>query len=83
MYLIYLIIYLLTYLIYLIIYFYKQNMVILISGATGSGKTTQIPQIILDYFSANKKGGECHVIVTEPRRLAAIVSHLFCFDLIV
>ncbi|KAF4661144.1 ATP-dependent RNA helicase A [Perkinsus chesapeaki] len=49
-----------------------QNQVILISGATGSGKTTQIPQFILDHYIMNDRATSCNVIVTQPRRIAAI-----------
>ena len=53
-----------------IIYSIRTNNVIIIQGNTGCGKTTQVPQYILDYYaSINKK---CNIIVTQPRRLAAI-----------
>lgn len=42
----------------------------MISGDTGSGKTTQIPQYILDLFASNKE--PARVICTQPRRIAAI-----------
>lgn len=38
-------------------------------GATGSGKTTQVPQYILDYHREQKK--YCNILVTQPRRIAA------------
>ncbi|KAJ3339122.1 hypothetical protein HDU93_008606 [Gonapodya sp. JEL0774] len=41
-------------------------------GATGSGKTTQVPQIILDSWIKQRKGAYCNIIVTQPRRIAAI-----------
>ncbi|KAF8337571.1 uncharacterized protein EI90DRAFT_3152220 [Cantharellus anzutake] len=41
-------------------------------AATGSGKTTQIPQIILDSYIAKGEGSECNVVCTQPRRIAAI-----------
>ncbi|CAK3819572.1 ATP-dependent RNA helicase DHX36 [Lecanosticta acicola] len=43
----------------------------IVIGATGSGKTTQVPQIILDDAISRGKGGYCDVICTQPRRLAA------------
>lgn len=49
----------------------NANRICLISGATGSGKTTQSPQFVLD--NAMKAGDTtCNIIVTQPRRLAAI-----------
>ena len=39
-------------------------------GATGSGKTTQVPQYILDHYIRQKR--YCNIIVTQPRRIAAI-----------
>ncbi|KAI9641788.1 hypothetical protein NHQ30_009647 [Ciborinia camelliae] len=40
-------------------------------GQTGSGKTTQLPQIILDSYIRTERGGECKIICTQPRRIAA------------
>lgn len=44
--------------------------VCVIKGNTGCGKTTQIPQMILDSYFAVKK--HCNIVVTQPRRIAAI-----------
>ena len=41
-------------------------------AATGSGKTTQIPQIILDDWIKRGEGSKCNIICTQPRRIAAI-----------
>uniref|UniRef100_A0A8C3NU96 RNA helicase n=1 Tax=Cyanoderma ruficeps TaxID=181631 RepID=A0A8C3NU96_9PASS len=48
----------------------KDNKIVLIIGETGSGKTTQIPQFILD--DCYKNGTPCRVFCTQPRRLAAV-----------
>lgn len=48
----------------------SRNSVILISGETGSGKTTQVPQYILEYCTQEKQ--PCRIICSEPRRLAAL-----------
>lgn len=41
------------------------------SGDTGCGKSTQVPQIILDEALARKAGSEVSIVVTQPRRIAA------------
>lgn len=50
----------------------EDNPVLIVMAQTGSGKTTQLPQIILDDSIAKGKGARCNVICTQPRRLAAI-----------
>ncbi|PKU47310.1 hypothetical protein llap_2409 [Limosa lapponica baueri] len=48
----------------------KDSKVVLIVGETGSGKTTQIPQFLLD--DCYKNGTPCRIFCTQPRRLAAV-----------
>jgi small subunit ribosomal protein S24e len=50
----------------------RENEVIICMAATGSGKTTQIPQLILDDYISQGSGASCNIICTQPRRLAAI-----------
>jgi len=50
----------------------RDNRVVVVSGDTGCGKTTQIPQLILDDLIMRSEGGECNIIVTQPRRISAI-----------
>ncbi|PRP88185.1 DEAD/DEAH box helicase [Planoprotostelium fungivorum] len=50
----------------------KENQIIVISGSTGCGKSTQIPQIILDDYVMKNRGGEVNMICTQPRRISAI-----------
>ena len=42
--------------------------VTIIQGETGSGKTTQVPQYILDQCAKQNK--HCNIICTQPRRIA-------------
>ena len=44
----------------------NKNRVIIISGNTGCGKSTQVPQMIYDTFPKSK------ILITQPRRIAAI-----------
>ncbi|MED6179768.1 hypothetical protein PIB30_003984 [Stylosanthes scabra] len=47
----------------------ESNQVVLISGETGCGKTTQVPQFILDHMWS--KGEVCKIVCTQPRRISA------------
>lgn len=47
----------------------ESHQVILISGETGCGKTTQVPQFILDHMWG--KGEACKIVCTQPRRISA------------
>ena len=49
----------------------EQNMYSIIIGATGSGKTTQVPQILLERAISEGEGATCNIICTQPRRIAA------------
>ncbi|KFK41995.1 hypothetical protein AALP_AA2G198700 [Arabis alpina] len=54
----------------------KSNQTIILVGETGSGKTTQIPQFVLDavhgHEDAEKNNGKWLVGCTQPRRVAAM-----------
>ncbi|KAL6924638.1 hypothetical protein FSST1_001912 [Fusarium sambucinum] len=50
----------------------RSNHVTIISGETGSGKSTQSMQFILDDLYAQGLGGCANMIVTQPRRISAL-----------
>ncbi|NXR64623.1 DHX9 helicase, partial [Rhadina sibilatrix] len=49
-----------------------HNSVVVIRGATGCGKTTQVPQYILDEYIRTNRAAECNIVVTQPRRISAV-----------
>lgn len=50
----------------------NSNQVLVVSGETGCGKTTQVTQFILDDHINRGLGSLCRVICTQPRRISAI-----------
>lgn len=50
----------------------SQNQVIVVSGETGCGKTTQIPQFILESEIEANRGALCSIICTQPRKISAM-----------
>lgn len=50
----------------------EQNQVLVISGETGCGKTTQVAQFILDDYIRKGKGSLCRIVCTQPRRISAV-----------
>ena len=50
----------------------NNNVYSIIVGATGSGKTTQVPQILLEDAIAKRQGAACNILCTQPRRIAAV-----------
>lgn len=46
----------------------ESNQVTIIQGATGSGKSTLVPQYILEHYAHHKK--HCNIVCTQPRRIA-------------
>lgn len=49
-----------------------QNRVVCVEGETGCGKSTRVPQYILDHSLTLSPPQECRILVTQPRRMAAI-----------
>ncbi|KAG7288704.1 hypothetical protein NEMBOFW57_005060 [Staphylotrichum longicolle] len=49
-----------------------ENQVTIISGETGSGKSTQSVQFILDDLYGKGLGNSANIIVTQPRRISAL-----------
>ncbi|CAD0202068.1 unnamed protein product [Chrysodeixis includens] len=47
-----------------------HNQVIIVAGATGCGKTTQLPQLVLDYCQEHKQPARMYC--TQPRRISAV-----------
>lgn len=50
----------------------ESNRVVVVVGETGCGKTTQLPQFILDSLIMSGHGAEASIIVTQPRRISAV-----------
>ncbi|XP_066262393.1 probable ATP-dependent RNA helicase spindle-E [Euwallacea similis] len=48
----------------------ELNQVIVIEGPTGCGKTTQVPQMVMD--DLREKNEYCNIVVTQPRKIATI-----------
>lgn len=50
----------------------ENNQVVLIKGDTGCGKTTQVPQYIMDSFAKRGEATNCNIIISQPRRISAV-----------
>ena len=51
----------------------EKHQVVIVKADTGSGKSTQLPKFLLEWFAnSSEKTQSFKIGVTEPRRLAAI-----------
>ncbi|XP_035523834.1 ATP-dependent RNA helicase DHX29 [Morone saxatilis] len=51
----------------------QRHPVVVVAGETGSGKSTQIPQFILEeLLTGGKEAQPCNIVVTQPRRISAM-----------
>ncbi|XP_064621431.1 putative ATP-dependent RNA helicase DHX57 [Lineus longissimus] len=55
-----------------ILWLLRNNQVTVVSGMTGCGKTTQVPQFILDSYLTSSNPNLCNIICTQPRRISAM-----------
>ncbi len=50
----------------------QENQILLVSGETGCGKSTQLPQFLLESWEDRGCVGKFAVVIAQPRRIAAI-----------
>ncbi|EEB06892.1 ATP-dependent RNA helicase A-like protein [Schizosaccharomyces japonicus yFS275] len=50
----------------------EVNPAVIVVADTGSGKTTQLPQMILDDYIRRGEATKCNIMCTQPRRLSAV-----------
>eukprot|EP00803_Ostreobium_quekettii_P004271 evm.model.scf_905.2 EVM.evm.TU.scf_905.2 scf_905:10452-23846(+) len=48
------------------------SQVVVVTGMPGCGKSTQVPQFILENAISNGQGSRCSIVCTQPRRISAL-----------
>jgi HrpA-like RNA helicase len=48
----------------------KVKNLLIIEGETGSGKSTQLPQLLCEYYRLFSDPGVKPVLITQPRKIA-------------
>ncbi|KAG0235609.1 hypothetical protein BGW41_000710 [Actinomortierella wolfii] len=54
----------------------QKHQVMIVSGETGCGKSTQVPQYLAEHMLELGLGDQCDIVCTQPRRISAIsIAH--------
>lgn len=50
----------------------NSSRVVVIKGEPGCGKSTQVPQYIIEWYAERGVATDCNIVVTQPRRISAM-----------